>query len=182
MYGVWLHVPCVWSKSSSLLSIHVMSVTTFFVCLGPELCQTIRVTSLITPRYKNTTPLHTQRCYNLQIWRAQSGYSWNHPDPAPIYHPMIWGIITVICVLHPPSRAPLPPSQPMYGPITSTQPRLSTAIWTEKSQGLSAWVTPAQFPGPVFLLVLAGSLEALPGPGRSNNSPAHELTIMFAER
>ena len=57
MYGVWLHVPCVWSKSTSM-SIHVMSVTTFFVCLGPELCQTIRVTSLITSDYKNTTPLH----------------------------------------------------------------------------------------------------------------------------
>ena len=57
MYGVWLHVPCVWSKSTSM-SIHVMSVTTFFVCLGPELCQTIRVTSLITSHYKNTTPLH----------------------------------------------------------------------------------------------------------------------------
>lgn len=58
MYGVWLHVPCVWSKSTSM-SIHVMTVTTFFVCLGPELCQTIRVTSLITSHYKNTTPLHT---------------------------------------------------------------------------------------------------------------------------
>ena len=38
-----------------------------------------------------------------------------------------------------------------------------------------------QFWDPVSLLVLAGPLEALPGPDRSNNSPAHELTIMFEE-
>ena len=34
---------------------------------------------------------------------------------------------------------------------------------------------------PSFLLVLAGSLVALPGPGRCCNLPEHELTIMFAE-
>ena len=78
----------------------------------------------------------------------------------------------------------------MYGPITRTQLRPRTANWTEIESSFYEEVsvriitdrigTKTQMHVPSFLLVLAGSLVALPGPGRCN-SPSHELTIMFAE-
>ena len=90
-----------------------------------------------------------------------------------------------------PVSALLPPSLCyMYGPITRTQLRPRTANWTEiessfyvrgsKCQDDYRIGTKTQMHVPSFLLVLAGSLVALPGPGRCN-SPSHELTIMFAK-
>ena len=73
-----------------------------------------------------------RECYNnLQIWRATCCYSWNHPDPTSIHHPPIWGIITIICVLHSPSQLHFLPPYAMFGAITGTQLRPRTANWTE---------------------------------------------------
>ena len=125
-----------------------------FLCVSGLNC--VRLSDLhLSSHHKNITPLHTdlddeRQCYyNLQIWGAQSWYSWNHPDPAPIYHPGIWRIIT-----NGPSEFSIP--------ISVSTSSLSGYVWN-----------------------MVGSLAVLAqlaGTHRSNNSPAHVLTIMFAER